>query len=106
MKYQYIQFVAYQTPTLDLTDPLPLSSTPTLSPVKSLTTDAPDPLLAADAQNRVQRMINVLHWAVETIPHNLIGYRKEPDPLSPDQTNTLKVFIAPEFYFRPTPDGY
>ncbi len=99
MKYEYVQLVAYQAPTLNLTDqPLPQSSKPTHKAVLNLEND--------DARNRVQRLLDVLHWAVETIPYNLLGYKKEPVPLLPDQTKTLKVFMAPEFYFRAAPEGY
>src|SRR5262245_33039639 len=117
MKYKYVQLVAYHAPTLELINNLPKSSEPTLSAVKALT--APyekakdndksfEPVYkqAADAQNRVQRLLDVFNWAVESIPYDKLGYKQKPDQHSADQTETLKVFIAPEFYFRSTADGY
>lgn len=47
-------------------------------------------LADADLQSRAQRLVNVLYWAAQT-------YAKVPGMSDP---NTLKVFIAPEFYFR------
>jgi hypothetical protein len=98
MDYKFVQLIAYQAPTLDLTAPLPKSSEPTHKAVLSLKND--------DAQIRVQRLLDVLNWAVETIPHDKIDSPKNPDPLSNNQSQTLKVFMAPEFYFRATADGY
>jgi hypothetical protein len=46
----------------------------------------PDP----DLQARAQRLINVLYWTANQY-QNHVGM---------DDANTLKVFIAPEFYFR------
>lgn len=47
-------------------------------------------LADADLQSRAQRLVNVLYWAAQTFA-NVPGMN---DP------GTLKVFIAPEFYFR------
>ncbi|HEY9432527.1 MAG TPA: hypothetical protein VI260_13775 [Blastocatellia bacterium] len=111
MKYKYVQLVAYHAPTLKLIDTLPESSKPTLQVVKNLTAHG-DKISgkaaeqAADAQNRVQRLLDVFNWAVESIPYDKLGYKQEPDPLRTNQTETLKVFIVPEFYFRSTADGY
>jgi len=52
---------------------------------------APQILLSdPDLQARAQRLVNVLYWTAETY--------KNQDGMA--DSNTLKVFIAPEFYFR------
>lgn len=47
-----------------------------------------------DLQARAQRMLNVLYWTAETYA----------DQDGMDDSSTLKVFIAPEFYFRKASD--
>ncbi|MFL6680724.1 MAG: hypothetical protein ACJ8IK_20460 [Burkholderiaceae bacterium] len=56
------------------------------------------PLIALDdedLQARAQRLVNVLYWTATTY--------KDADGMSDSQT--LKVFIAPEFYFRKASDA-
>jgi hypothetical protein len=48
-----------------------------------------------DLQARAQRLINVLFWTAQT-------YRDQPGMLD---ESVLKVFIAPEFYFRKAEEG-
>ncbi|HEX7340263.1 MAG TPA: hypothetical protein VF271_10080 [Rhodanobacteraceae bacterium] len=47
-----------------------------------------------DLRNRAQRLVNILYWTATTCA-NQDGMQ---------DTNTLKVFIAPEFYFRKAAD--
>jgi hypothetical protein len=49
----------------------------------------------SDLQARAQRLVNVLYWTAETY--------KNQDGMT--DAGTLKVFIAPEFYFRKASDG-
>jgi hypothetical protein len=116
MKYQYVQLIAYRTPTLNWTGFLPAPSQILHEKVRNLTNYLQEPKkvadeaqkMADDAQNRVHRMLDVLHWAVSSIPGNVMGHMEgqSPNPLATVKTSTLKVFIAPEFYFRPTQEGY
>ena len=76
--YKRAQFLAYACPTLAIT--APGSAKAVLPPVRKLT----DP----DERARVQRMFDVASFVKSQAP-----WRREAD--------VLKVFIAPEFYFRP-----
>ncbi len=84
--YSKAQLVAYEVPTLNVTSP----GTATSSPYSN---DAIGSLSDADARVRVQRMRDVALWAKDNAT-NLGG------------SDTLKVFIAPEFYFRSSADSY
>ncbi|MEZ4448979.1 MAG: hypothetical protein R3B09_05805 [Nannocystaceae bacterium] len=88
--YRNFQFIAYRTPTNGLEDRTGLGPGP-LPPISG----ASEALLKAqvgaatpsdDLNARLRRMIKVIEIAKE-----------KADPLS----STLKIFVAPEFYFRP-----
>lgn len=76
--YRRAQLLAYTCPTLSITEPGPARAV--LAPVRKL----PD----ADERARVQRMFDVATWVKSQAP-----WRRA--------TDVLKVFLAPEFYFRP-----
>lgn len=91
MAYTHFQYLAYQTPTFgfDSTDGSFLAS---LAPgdLCDAVDDIPVPDnlgLSDDAKKRLRRLAAV----VEKAHSELVG----------DQDTTLKVFVAPEFYFRP-----
>jgi hypothetical protein len=79
--YTYIQFIAYECPTLDYTQPGEATSTPLAPPVRYLQGN--------DEKIRVQRFLDVLNWARNNISSTILG-----------DNNTLKIFMAPEFYFK------
>ena len=91
MAYTHFQYIAYQTPTFgfDANDGSFLAS---LAPgdLCDAIDDIPVPEnlgLSDDAKKRLRRLAAV----VEKAHSELVG----------DQDTTLKVFMAPEFYFRP-----
>ena len=114
MAYQYVQLVAYEAPTKALMGMLPKPSEPWDQPgwrtkwtelLRKLGDGKEhDKEENYDAQNRIHRFLSVLNWAVESIPHDQIDRPAVSHPLQ--QSKTLKVFMAPEFYFRPTDTGY
>jgi len=78
--YNKIQLIAYHTPTLlgsSTKKPAPIVPPP--KPIKALSNN--------DEKYRVFRMYQVLLWAAT-------------DPAVDTSQNTLKVFMAPEFYFK------
>ena len=77
-QYQRAQLLAYTCPTLSITEPG--SARAVLEPVRKLTDE--------DERARVQRMYDVATWIKSQAP-----WRRDAD--------VLKVFLAPEFYFRP-----
>ncbi len=92
MPYTHVQLVAYEVPTLACTDPGDATSDPfTDDQIEALSRQGGDQ--NEDAALRVQRLVDVADWARRNAG-NLGG------------ADTLKVFIAPEFYFRAGLDGY
>lgn len=89
MAYSKVRYIGYQVPTIGFNDNndtvygIPPGSIKT--PPKLVDEEGS---LSADAKVRVQRLIGAMHRARDRI---LVG----------DNSQTLKVFIAPEFYFRP-----
>jgi hypothetical protein len=82
MPYSKAQLIAYTVPTLHNGPPGPLPN-PIHAKIATLT----DP----DEKARVQRFFNVVTWA-----KTLANF---------SATDTLKIFMAPEFYFRPPGDN-
>lgn len=83
--YSYLLPLSYMIPTFY----------PTLPGTPVAQGGAPAINLAdPDLQARAQRLANVLFWTAETF--------KDQDGMA--DANTLKVFIAPEFYFRKASD--
>lgn len=80
--YTHIQLIAYETPTLRSTLPGNPPPAPSRVPVPNL----PD----ADSRARLSRFAGVLNYAANRLRF-----------AGGDNASTLKVFIAPEFYFRP-----
>ena len=79
--YTHIQFIAYECPTLNYTQPGEATSTPLVPPVRHLQGN--------DEKIRVQRFLDVLNWARNNIQSTILGDNK-----------TLKIFMTPEFYFK------
>jgi len=78
--YNKIQLIAYHTPTLlGSSTKKPASIVPPPKPIKALSNN--------DEKYRVFRMYQVLLWAAT-------------DPAVDTSQNTLKIFMAPEFYFK------
>lgn len=79
--YTHIQFIAYECPTFYYTQPGEATSTPLVLPVRHLQGN--------DEKIRVQRFLDVLNWAKNNIKSTILG-----------DSNTLKIFMTPEFYFN------
>lgn len=90
MAHTHFQYLAYQTPTFGFAaDGTVLSALPSGDTCDAIA-DIPVPTnlgLSDDAFNRLRRLAAV----VDRAANNLVG----------DQASTLKIFMAPEFYFRP-----
>jgi hypothetical protein len=84
-RYKKAQLIAYTVPTLVLTQPgaLPPSI---YVPLRALTNN--------DEKARCQRFLDVAYWT-RTQAASEIG-----------PADTLKIFVVPEFYFRPTSNAY
>lgn len=80
-KYNKVLFMSYAVPTFYPTPSGPVAPIGT-APLVNLSN--------ADLQDRAQRFVNVLYWTREKF--------KDHSGMTDDKT--LKVFIAPEFYFR------
>ncbi len=86
MKYQRLAFMSYAVPTFY----------PSVTGVVAPANGAPAVALGdADLQSRAQRFVNVLYWARAQFDRH---------PWMRDAT-TLKLFQAPEFYFRKATQG-
>ncbi len=79
--YTHIQFIAYECPTFDYTKPGEATNTTLAPPIRHLQGN--------DEKIRVQRFLDVLKWTRNNIPNIVLG-----------NNNTLKIFMAPEFYFK------
>jgi hypothetical protein len=91
MAYSYFQFIAYEVPTASEGqnqtvrsgfDPGPECADVPRIPVGNATPD--------DARKRLKRLASVVDLAEQLVPRG-----------ANEKTDTLKIFMAPEFYFRP-----
>lgn len=97
MPYANFRYIAYTCPTVSLEGPIanPMPKAVYRIPPGNVTN--PPPLrgavdkLGADARTRIERMIGVLEQARQWVIH----------PAQGDNGTTLKIFMLPEFYFRP-----
>lgn len=87
MAYTQIRYIGYQIATVGLANPTVYGIAPGVvnspPPLTGVTSD-----LSADARVRVERLIGAMLRAYARIQTS-------------DNKQTLKIFIAPEFYFRP-----
>lgn len=92
MAYTHFRYIGYQVPTVGLTATndaiygIPPGNPP--NPQPNLLGDVGN--LGNDAKIRVERFIQVMFEA-----------KRQLDNLGGDNAQTLKIFMAPEFYFRP-----
>jgi hypothetical protein len=85
MAYTHFRYIAYEVPTVTLAEGPP-------GGLPRGQSDGPDlgmPADEVDAETRLRRLVSVVRRAVAEVKK------------LPDGPNTLKVFMAPEFYFRP-----
>ena len=87
MPYTHFQFIAYQTPTFGF-DLLPLEPGEFCDAVADIPVPEENISLSADAWKRLLRLAAVVEQAYE---HYSVAH----------QDDTLIIFVAPEFYFRP-----
>lgn len=93
MPYTHFQYIAYQVPTVTRTAPYPNGQAIYGIPPGRIVN--PPQLrgnvggLGPDAKTRIERFIGVMVEAQQTLQR--LG----------DNNHTIKVFMAPEFYFRP-----
>lgn len=80
--YTHIQLIAYEVPTLQVVAPGTAPAAVARLPVPQLAD--------ADSLARVRRLAGVVNFAADRL-HTAGG----------DAATTLKIFMAPEFYFRP-----
>lgn len=80
--YTHVQLIAYEVPTLQVTQPGNAPEAVPRLPVPAL----PD----ADSVARLRRMAGVVNYAANRLRF-----------AGGDAATTLKIFVAPEFYFRP-----
>lgn len=85
MPYTKFQLIALETPTLFATNPLPAADAAHLDKIENLVLDDLD----QDARDRLEWLLDALWQAME---HKEV-YAKDG--------TILKIFIAPEFFFRP-----
>ncbi len=94
MPYTHFQYIAYQVPTVTRTALYPNGNVIYGIPTTSAVAAPVPPLrgnvaaLGADATNRINRFVRAMSEA-----QNLVQ--------AGDNNQTLKIFMAPEFYFRP-----
>jgi hypothetical protein len=91
MPYTHFRYIAYQVPTVgqsatDAIYRIPVGTEPTIG----LILQGPVNDLGNDAKIRVKRFLGVLSQAQYLV-----------ERLGGDNAQTLKIFMAPEFYFRP-----
>ncbi len=110
MAYKKVQFVAYQTQSFFTTDPGAVgagNAVPAPAPHvdrqgKSRPACA-EPWLVDDALVRARRLREVVRFAQQKIATAKAGLTGGD---AYDDDETLKVFVAPEFYFRQGREGY
>ena len=90
MPYTHFQYIAYQIPTVaEDNTRATIYGLPSAPVQNAPNLDGPIANLNADARNRVDRLIGAMRLAEARIQQ--LG----------DNDHTLKIFLAPEFYFRP-----
>jgi hypothetical protein len=94
MSYTHFRFIAYEVPTVTQGKRGGArSGFPPGEPCNAIKRIPVDPNTPEDAQIRLRRLAAVVDRAATSVENQL-----------PSSPGTLKVFIAPEFYFRPPGD--
>ncbi len=100
--YTRVRYIGYEVPTVTKVGPNRDDKAIYRIPADKYDITNPPELsgqvskLSSDSKNRILRFIKVLQLARErVVNHGALSYG------GADHNNTLKVFMAPEFYFRP-----
>jgi hypothetical protein len=99
MPYNQFQYIAYQIPTVtSSTEGVTIYGLPAGEVRNPPPLDGPTANLDADARSRVERLIGAMKEAENRIQ----AFRdRDRDRDRDNDDNILKIFVAPEFYFRP-----